>query len=68
MLALTFDVSVSSITWFFRIGLFALPILGGLLTYRICNELQRRELKPFGPTKGVVLERTADGGFEEKEL
>lgn len=68
VLALTFDVSVSAITWFFRIGLIVLPVLAGLLTHRICNELQRHEGHPFGATKGVVLKRTPDGGFEEEEM
>ena len=42
VLALTFNISVSAITWFFRIALLALPVAGGLLTYKICNELQAR--------------------------
>jgi ubiquinol-cytochrome c reductase cytochrome b subunit len=42
VLALTFNVSVSAITWFFRIALLVLPVAGGLLTYKICNELRSR--------------------------
>lgn len=68
VLALTFDISVSAITWFFRIGLIVLPVLAGLLTHRICNELQRREVHPFGSTKGVLLKRKPDGGFEEEDV
>jgi ubiquinol-cytochrome c reductase cytochrome b subunit len=67
VLALTFNVSVEAITWFFRIGLIAIPLLGGFITYRVCKELQRRELKPFSSSRGVLLKRTSTGGFEEKD-
>ena len=67
VLALTFNISVDAITWFFRIGLVALPVLGGLVTYKICKEMQRRELHPFEQSRGVLLKRNSSGGFEEKD-
>ncbi|MDQ4095213.1 MAG: cytochrome bc complex cytochrome b subunit [Actinomycetota bacterium] len=67
VLALTFNVSVEAVTWFFRIGLIALPVLGGVIAYKVCKELQRREHSPFETTRGVLLKRTATGGFEEQD-
>ena len=68
VLALTFNISVAAITWFLRVALLALPILGGLITYKMCTELQSREVRPFETSPGVVLRRTSGGGFEEKDL
>lgn len=65
VLALTFNVPVEAIVWFLRFALFFLPLIGGLVTYRICTELRDGGGHPFGRRGGVVLRRTPEGGFEE---
>ena len=65
VLALMFNISVESITWFFRIAVFLVPPAGGLVAYRIAGELGSSDLHPFKRRKGVVLRRNARGGFDE---
>jgi ubiquinol-cytochrome c reductase cytochrome b subunit len=63
VIALVFDVPLELMTDLLRIGLFVIPVLGFVVTFRICRELQRRT---DAPRRGAVhLRRTADGGFEE---
>jgi ubiquinol-cytochrome c reductase cytochrome b subunit len=65
VLAARFDISVNLITWVFRIFLLALPPLTGLLTYRLCKELQAHDRAT--PRPMTVLERTEAGGYVEVE-
>ncbi|MGH9013642.1 MAG: cytochrome bc1 complex cytochrome b subunit [Acidimicrobiia bacterium] len=65
VLAARFDISVNAITWAFRIAVLAVPPLAGLLTYRLCRELQARERAH--PPAVAVLERTEAGGYVEVE-
>ncbi len=65
VLAITFNLPIEAVTWFFRIALLVLPLLAAALAYRICVELQSRDPHPFGPQPGVRLRRTSEGGFEE---
>jgi ubiquinol-cytochrome c reductase cytochrome b subunit len=46
VLAVAFGLSVNSLVWLFRIALFVVPAIGGLIAYRICRELQRFEGGP----------------------
>jgi ubiquinol-cytochrome c reductase cytochrome b subunit len=43
ILAITFHLSINSITWFFRITVFIIPPLSYVVTKRICLGLQRRD-------------------------
>ncbi len=36
-----FGVSLSSVLWTFRIGVFVLPVLTGAFTYKLCRDLER---------------------------
>jgi ubiquinol-cytochrome c reductase cytochrome b subunit len=65
VLAARFDISVNAITWAFRIAVLTVPPLTGLLTYRLCRELQTRERAH--PPAVAVLERTETGGYVEVE-
>jgi ubiquinol-cytochrome c reductase cytochrome b subunit len=65
VLAARFDISVNTITWAFRIAVLTVPPLTGLLTYRLCRELQARERAH--PPAVAVLERTETGGYVEVE-
>ena len=67
--ALIFNLPVETTTDLLRIAVLVLPVIAGLLTYRICLELQRREVAgAMGHRPEVVrLRRTPEGGFEEIE-
>jgi ubiquinol-cytochrome c reductase cytochrome b subunit len=43
VLAVAFNMSVNSLVWFFRIGLLVAPLIAGVVTYKLCLELQRRD-------------------------
>ncbi|MGZ4589994.1 MAG: cytochrome bc1 complex cytochrome b subunit [Actinomycetes bacterium] len=43
IIAITFHMSINSITWFFRVAIFVLPPLSYVITKRICLGLQRRD-------------------------
>jgi ubiquinol-cytochrome c reductase cytochrome b subunit len=49
--------------WAYRVLAFALPVLVGLLAYRICRELKAREVHPLRGWQGSTVTRTVDGGF-----
>jgi hypothetical protein len=38
-----FDLSYTSAIWFFRIAIWIIPIVVGLVAYRVCVELQEGE-------------------------
>jgi ubiquinol-cytochrome c reductase cytochrome b subunit len=65
VLAIMFNVPVVNITWFLRVALFVVPILGGLTTYKVCSELKSSGLYPFRRARGVRVRRNPEGGFEE---
>jgi ubiquinol-cytochrome c reductase cytochrome b subunit len=62
------DVPVETMTNVLRVAIFVVPIIGFLVTYRICRELKRESLETAAPAPPrIVLRRTPDGGFEEVE-
>ncbi|MGH2700424.1 MAG: cytochrome bc1 complex cytochrome b subunit [Actinomycetota bacterium] len=65
VLALTFNVPIEAMVWFLRVSLFVVPVLGGLITYRVCSELQSSDAHPLRRRRGVTLRRNAEGGFDE---
>ncbi len=65
VLALTFNVPIEAMVWFLRVALFVVPVLGGLITYRVCSELQSSDAHPLTRRRGVRLRRNAEGGFDE---
>lgn len=66
LIATHFSLSINSITWVFRIGLFVAPVLAFWITKRICLGLQRkdRELVLHGHETGRIV-RFADGEYIE---
>lgn len=66
LIATHFHLSINSITWVFRIGLFIFPMIAFWVTKRICLGLQRkdRELVLHGHEVGVI-ERLPHGEFVE---
>jgi len=66
VIALVFDVPLEVMTNVLRVAFFAVPLLGFVVTYRICRELQSRTAAPDA-RRPVVLVRTASGGYEERD-
>ena len=60
-----FNLPLESVTRGLQILLFALPLVAGLVTYRICRELKLRE--PGGPDHAHIIVRTAEGTYETVE-
>lgn len=67
IMAITLDMSINDLTWFFRVGFFVLPLLAFWVTKRICLSLQRRDRETVlhGRETGVII-RTPDGRFAER--
>ncbi|MGL4744960.1 MAG: cytochrome bc1 complex cytochrome b subunit [Dermatophilaceae bacterium] len=67
IMAITLDMSINDLTWFFRVGFFVLPLLAFWVAKRICLSLQRRDRETVlhGRETGVII-RTPDGRFAER--
>ena len=67
--AVIFNLPLEATTDLLRIAVLVVPLAAGLLTYRICSGLKRREAAapPGGRRVAVRLRRTPEGGFEEDE-
>ena len=66
VIAPMFNLSIYSITWFVRIGVFVVPFLAFITVRRICISLQRRDRQMVlhGYESGTIV-RSPDGGFSE---
>ena len=70
VIASRFDVSVNVITYVLRVAAFVLPVVSGLLTYRLCKELQARDPGPgvaVDPPGAERIVRTETGGYVDEE-
>jgi ubiquinol-cytochrome c reductase cytochrome b subunit len=65
VIALVFDVPLEAMTNILRVAFFVVPLIGFVVTYRICRELQARA-GPSDAHRPVILVRTASGGYEER--
>ncbi|MDQ3916714.1 MAG: cytochrome bc complex cytochrome b subunit [Actinomycetota bacterium] len=65
VLALLFNVPVETMTVMLRYATFVLPLLGGLIAYRVAKDLRDSDTPVFRRTKGVVLRRNERGGFTD---
>ncbi len=65
--AVILRIPVEGTTNLLRFGVIVLPILAGIITYRICRELWRRERAAEAGTRRQVahLRRNEQGGFDE---
>lgn len=68
--AVILHLPVEATTNLLRVAVVLLPIVFGIVTYRICRELQRRAaVREAGRAPMAVrVERRPDGGFEEIEV
>jgi ubiquinol-cytochrome c reductase cytochrome b subunit len=60
-----FQIPYSQQIWFFRIAALVLPALVFFATRRVCRELARGDLRPWGGFTGSAVRRTPAGGFEQ---
>jgi ubiquinol-cytochrome c reductase cytochrome b subunit len=67
VLAVLLNVQVETLTLLLQILLVTLPVALWLLTYRLCRERARRGHDQRPRPGGVLVRRTAAGGFEEVE-
>ena len=62
VLANFFHVSLNVVLWFFRIAVFVVPIIVGLVTYQLCREMQG--VHGIGKRKrAVIVHRSAEGEY-----
>jgi ubiquinol-cytochrome c reductase cytochrome b subunit len=64
VIAAHFDLSVNSVTYAFRTLLFVLPVVAGVITYRLCKELSARDHSR--KEQLALLTRTAGGGYVDE--
>ena len=66
IMAITFNLSINTVTWFLRFALIIVPPLVFIATRRICLVLQRNDLDKLlhGKETGRIL-RLPEGGFVE---
>jgi ubiquinol-cytochrome c reductase cytochrome b subunit len=43
LIAIALDLSINDLTWFFRIGIFVIPVLAFYVTKRLCLSIQRQK-------------------------
>jgi ubiquinol-cytochrome c reductase cytochrome b subunit len=65
--ALIFDIPVEVMTNVLRVLIVLVPLAGFALTWRVMNEIRRRDRVGLHRPPVVRLRRTQDGGFEEVE-
>jgi ubiquinol-cytochrome c reductase cytochrome b subunit len=57
-----FHVSLNAVLWFFRIAVFVVPVVGGLVAYQLCREMQG--VHGIGKRKrAVIVRRSAQGEY-----
>jgi ubiquinol-cytochrome c reductase cytochrome b subunit len=57
-----FHISLNAVLWFFRIAVFVVPIIAGLVAYQLCIEMQG--VRGIGKRKrAVIVHRSADGAY-----
>ena len=62
VLANYFHVSLNAVLWFFRIAVFVVPIVSGLVAYQLCKEMQG--VHGIGKRKrAVIVQRSAEGEY-----
>lgn len=69
IIAITFDLSINAITYFFRAAVFLGPVLAFVVTRRWCISLQRHDNETLlhGYETGVLM-RSPEGGYTERHL
>ncbi len=62
VLANFFHVSLNEVLWFFRIAVFVIPVIAGLVAYQLCREMQG--VHGIGKRKrAVIVRRSVEGEY-----
>jgi ubiquinol-cytochrome c reductase cytochrome b subunit len=62
VLANFFHISLNAVLWFFRIAVFVVPVIAGLVAFQLCKEMQT--VHGIGQRKrAVIVHRSADGAY-----
>ncbi len=62
VLANFFHISLNEVLWFFRIAVFVVPVIAGLVTYQLCREMQG--VHGIGKRKrSVIVRRSVEGEY-----
>jgi quinol---cytochrome-c reductase cytochrome b subunit len=64
VLATFLNIEVDRLNVFLKIAAFAAPVVAGVVTWRICQDLKRHDLHPVQRPEQGTLIRTGEGGFE----
>jgi ubiquinol-cytochrome c reductase cytochrome b subunit len=62
--AVLLNVPVETITRILQFAFFIAPVVTWLVTYRVCRSLRETRVHPAAATAGMLLRRTASGGYE----
>ncbi len=66
MLANFFQVSLNTVLWSFRFLVIAVPVVVGIVTYRICKELAAIPVSDE-PKRSAIISRTEEGEYVMQE-
>jgi ubiquinol-cytochrome c reductase cytochrome b subunit len=66
VLASVLQIGAEQLVWFFRVAVFALPVVVFAVTYKICRDLARVPVGAPEPPTGHRLVRTSEGAFESR--
>jgi ubiquinol-cytochrome c reductase cytochrome b subunit len=65
VIAARFDLSVNAVTYAFRVLVFVLPVVSGVVAYRLCRELAARDRA--AEERLALLERTREGAYVDAD-
>jgi ubiquinol-cytochrome c reductase cytochrome b subunit len=65
VIAARFDLSVNAVTYVFRVLVFVLPVISGIVAYRLCRELAARDRA--AEERLALLERTREGAYVDAD-
>jgi ubiquinol-cytochrome c reductase cytochrome b subunit len=64
VLASTFGLSLEALVHTFQVCLIVVPLVIGLVTWKICREISRQQAHPIQHPVGGIIVRTPTGGYE----
>ncbi len=66
VLAKYLQVEVDTLNAWLKVSVFVVPLLAGVIAYRICRDLGRKGTRPIRAPERVTFRRTSTGGFHEE--